>query len=164
MRPTLSCVYGPVEYREYREQLEEIDRILREGKLEELFVCEAVKQFEKKEEFVSWKQRLRYVKSSRLALRCNLARKLTGLGYREFSVRMCESELLQWFCGTAELGYRRGLSKSTLDRFEHWVDKETLGRIGQEVLARMASGDKNLLDADVKVDVSEVFSRKPAPV
>jgi hypothetical protein len=37
------------------------------------------------------------------------------------------------------------------------VDKETLGRIGQEVLARMASGDKNLLDADVKVDVSEVF-------
>ena len=38
LRPALPCVYGPVEFREFRDQLIQIDAFLNEGGIESAFI------------------------------------------------------------------------------------------------------------------------------
>ena len=95
LRPALPCVYGPVEFRDFRAQLMTIDGLLVAGDCEETFVRLALA-----ENAAAWaeatpRQLGRFALTSVLALRCNVARKLTGLSLRDFAVRAAESSLLQ---------------------------------------------------------------------
>lgn len=55
------------------------------------------------------------------ALLCNIARALTQESVREFSKRLADSPLFQWFCRIDQLDVIRVPSKSTLDRYDKIV-------------------------------------------
>jgi len=132
LRPCLPCVYGPVDFREFRDQLIAIDKLLDNGGLEERFVRLADAEHGHHR---SADARQRFAQTSGLALRCNLARKLTALGYREFAVRCAESGLLQWFLRINKVDNIKTPAKSTLERFDKWISAQALSAFNQNVFA-----------------------------
>lgn len=107
------------------------------------------------------KQLERFARTSVLALRCNVARKLTGLAFRDFAVRAAESSLLQWFLRISELDMVCVPAKSTLERFDKWVDEEAMTQIHLKLISQAvqpagvaAAPPLGLLEA---VDPSDVF-------
>jgi hypothetical protein len=85
-----------VDFRDYRDRLVTMDRMLLEGGVEAVFIQAAVTE-NAAGKAASASQLQRYARQSVLALRCNVARLLTGLSFRDFAVRAAESSLLQWF-------------------------------------------------------------------
>jgi len=76
LRPALPCVYGPIDFREFRDQLITIDQLLDTGGVEMRFVRLADAEQGSHRNATA---RMRFAQASSLALRCNIARKLTGL-------------------------------------------------------------------------------------
>lgn len=160
LRPELPCVYGPVDYRVFREQLEQIDRLLDEGGIEADFVRASLAE---RAGAADGCARQSLATQSALALRCNLARKLTGLAYREFAVRAAESSLLQWFLRldlrVDRLGRKRCPAKSTLERYDKWLSAPRMAEFNRRVFAA-ACGEQSradALDLHAPVEADEVF-------
>ncbi len=80
LRLPLPCVYGPLDYKELRAQFEQIDRLLSAGGVEARFVRMADEARTHRDEAT----RKLYARTSALALRCNVARKLLGISFRHF--------------------------------------------------------------------------------
>lgn len=161
LRPALPCIYGPVEFREFRDQFVQIDRMLDEGGIETSFV-----QLARAENAAEWadadaQQLGRFARQSALALRCNVARVLTGLSFRDFAVRAADSSLLQWFLRISEVDYVQAPAKSTLERFSKWVSKETMTQIHLQLVTQATTpaqaGVAQPLHLIESVDASEVF-------
>jgi hypothetical protein len=155
LRPALPCVYGPIDYKEWREQLIQMDHLLQNGELEAEYIRLALAERPQRDAAAC----RRFARISALALRCNLLRKLTGLDYRELSVRMAESHLLQWFIGVNHLDRIKIPAKSTLERFDKWISAETL-EIFNTHLVTAASGVQTrpqALKLHVPIDLDEVF-------
>jgi hypothetical protein len=81
--PELPCIYGPLDYHLFRDLLVEIDRLLLAG-IEARFVTEALALLPPDANATAC---ARCAKHAVLALRCNIARKLTTLDYRDFAVQ-----------------------------------------------------------------------------
>jgi hypothetical protein len=161
LRPALPCVYGPVDFRDYRDRLVTIDQMLLEGGVEAVFIQAAVAENSAEWAAASASQLQRFARHSVLALRCNVARLLTGLSYRDFAVRCAESGLLQWFLRISEVDMVRVPCKSALERYSTWVNKETMTQIHLKLVTQAvapASADTpqplNLIEA---VDAADVF-------
>jgi hypothetical protein len=110
LRPALSTVYGPLDYRELRRQLEEIDHLLQETQTEELLILRFIEKnphFEKKAAFLQ------------KALRTQILLHLTNESYRDLAFRIADSELFRWFIGVNVLDGATTPSKSTIERMEH---------------------------------------------
>lgn len=128
LRPELPNVYGSVEYRNFRDTLVKIDEILTKSGLEDDLCSQALAQQIANDsvtpkEFYNSKQASLHYKKLKHALRCNIARHLTGESYRSFSVRVADSTLFQWFTGINALASRKALSKSSLERYEKCFDE-----------------------------------------
>ena len=128
-RPRLPVVVGNTEYRQYEERLLRMDELLRQSGLvaacEERCTVQWLQQLKTQAARAgkcfhepSAKQLTRYQRLCRQALRCNLARQWIGKEYRQFSLRLAESSLLQWFCQVDRLEQVRVPSKSTLERYD----------------------------------------------
>jgi IS5 family transposase len=142
LRPALPCVYGPLDYREQRDFYERIDGILKISGLEQEFVNLAVVDRGLDVGTTSAKRADRFARMSVLALRSNIARKLTGLDHREFCTRLADSSLLQWFLSVGRVDAVKVFSKSTSDRFGRWVGEETVRAINARFTALLTeSGD-----------------------
>mgnify|MGYP000367033144 CR=1 FL=1 len=161
LRPALPCIYGPVEFREFRDQFVQIDRMLDEGGIETTFV-----QLARAENAAEWanadaQQLGRFARQSALALRCNIARVLTGLSFRDFAVRAADSSLLQWFLRISEVDYVQAPAKSTLERFSKWVSAEMMTQIHLKLVTQAVTpaqaGAPQPLNLIEPVDASEVF-------
>jgi hypothetical protein len=139
LRPALPCVYGPVEFREYRDRLVQIDALLLEGGIEAGFVQVAAAEHATALAGASAKTCERFARTSVLALRCNVARVLTGLSHREFAVRCAESALLQWFLRIGEVERVKAPGKSTLMRFGQWVSEETMTQIHLKLISQAST-------------------------
>jgi hypothetical protein len=129
LRRELPVVMGNVDDQEFRGQLEELDRLLRESGREKEYVEQGLRRQEeeaqreaqekkREPEAPSWKERVRGQKMLRQALRCDVARWLREKEYRRFSRRLAESGLLQWFCPVDRIDAVRVPSKSTLERYD----------------------------------------------
>jgi hypothetical protein len=103
-----------VEFREFRDQLVAIDGLLHEGGIEAAFVQAAALEHAATLAEADAKAWSGFARTSALARRCNVARVLTGLSYREFAVRAAESGLLQWFSRKNEQALARGGIRSGL--------------------------------------------------
>ncbi len=64
--------------------------------------------------------------TARKALRCTIAKELTGLSFRKISCRLADSPLLQQFCLLDEYGIVKVPSKSTLERYEKMLPEELI--------------------------------------
>jgi len=124
LSPALPIVHGNVDYLEFRQTLERIDRLLIDGGVEDHLCRLRLAKHEKGERSLSERSLARLEKHTVRALRCNIARELTQESVREFSTRLADSALLQWFCKIDRLDAVRVPSKSTLDRYDKIVPEE----------------------------------------
>jgi hypothetical protein len=153
----LSCyvptVLGPIEYREWKSQLERIHELLGLSRVEETFQRLSLAQRNQAEQraaekenrpFYQWSpvEQESYQRLCSHALRCNVARTLTGESLRDFGCRLAESGLLQWFCKLDRVGMViRIPGKSALQRYSQWLPEAEMRKVIDTLLAA-ASDDK----------------------
>ncbi len=135
LRPELLTVYGPIEYRIFRSQLEEIDRLLVESKLEDKFLFDTINgEFRRSSEL----SRLR------TALRSNILRTLLNKSCRDLSCDIAGNPLYQWFICIDKFG--NGIttpSKSQIDRFEKIWKKEKIEGLIHSLNFVLASSEES---------------------
>ena len=153
----LSCyvptVLGPIEYREWKSQLERIHELLGLSRVEEMFQRLSLAQRNQAQQraaekenrpFYQWSpvEQESYQRLCSQALRCNVARTLTGESLRDFGCRLAESGLLQWFCKLDRVGMGiRIPGKSALQRYSQWLPEAEMRKVIDTLLAA-ASDDK----------------------
>jgi hypothetical protein len=163
-RPEVPNVYGTLDYREFRDTLIKIDEILIKSDLEHKLVTGALSQYVTNKglsaiKFYNCKEAAFHYKKLKHALRCNIARHLTGESYRQFSIRLADSELFQWFTSISAFGCRKAISKSTLERYEKCFDETLLAKKIREWLAGLADADKALeTGIHNPIDCKKIFS------
>jgi len=161
LRPALPCVYGPVDFHNYCDQLVTIDQMLLAGDVEAAFIQAAVAQNSAEWAAASAAQRQSFARQSALALRCNVARLLTGQSFRDFAVRIAESNVLQWFLRVGEVDRVKVPSKSALERFSKWVPEETMTQIHLKLISQAvtpaSAGAPQPLGLTEVVDLMDVF-------
>ena len=128
-RPELPNVYGTYDYRIFRDILMKMDEMLIKSGLEHDLILEAMTQVDEKNSANLSKlgtiKNLSYrYKILKHALRCNIARHLTGESYRLFSLRLADSTLFQWFTSISAFGSCKAISKSALERYEKYFDEK----------------------------------------
>lgn len=138
--PDIPNVYGASDYREFRNILIKMDHLLCYG-LEDRLIESAMNSWSSAGE----DQTKSHVQSPvfqskilRYALRCNIARHLTGESVRKFSIRLADSSLFQWFTGISGFESRKAASKSTLDRYEKYFDPVMLEKPIKRWLAELS--------------------------
>ncbi len=163
-RPELPNIYGTVDYREFREILIKIDEILIKSNLEYEIVSSTLKQFSENhalnfQEFSQTKKAHFHYQKIKHALRCNIARHLTGESYRLFSIRLADSTLFQWFTGISTFGYRKSLSKSTLERYEKYFDETFVSEKIRQWLAGLSDTNKSKnIGLQYSIDFEKTFT------
>jgi len=162
--PALPNIFGHKDYNEFRDTLVKIDEILTIGGLEDRLVDEALERWltnhNKDEKFRNSKAIVYHWKNLRYALRCNIARHLTGEAVRPFGIRLTDSTLFQWFTGINELSARKAASKSSLSRYAKYFDNELVNNIlcqwQADVLTDVEQSTALGLNAPVQFD--EIFT------
>ncbi len=158
LRPSLPTVEGSVDYRKLRDELLRLDQILLSGP-EQKFVAAATQQWLADLAPVP-KVRpsalVNYQTQSRRALRCNIVRVYLQEGYRDFAAHLADSPLLQRFCLLDEIDIIKVPAKSTLQRYAHWVDVQTLNELIQETL-QQAHHHPEKLQLEQAVDLDACF-------
>ncbi len=146
----LSCyvptVLGPIEYREWKSQLQRIHEVLGLSRVEETFQRLSLAQRNQAEQreaekenrpFYAWSavEQESYQRLCSQVLRCNVARTLTGESLRDFGCRLAESGLLQWFCKLDRLDGVRIPGKSALQRYSQWLPEADMRKVIDTLLA-----------------------------
>jgi len=171
LSPALREVVGNVDYTEFRETLERIDRLLIESGVESEFVrshmeayerdgVEHAKRMGKSPRTISEKERGKVQEHAVKALRCNVVGELTGESTRGLSVRLADSELLQWFCRIDRMDVVRVPSKSTLDRYDKLVPETVVRKLVDRLNGAAASTDADdqaLFDLEKPLDLDALF-------
>jgi len=157
LRPELPNVYGTLDYRTFRDILVKIDEILTHSGLEHEVVSQALTQTAAKNEAdaqqpCSDQQSSFHYKTLRHALRCNIARHLTGESYRLFSLRLADSTLFQWFTGINALSTRKAISKSALERYEKQFNNDFIAKTICQWLSTLSNKSK-ALDAGLTQEI-----------
>ncbi|MDP2815878.1 MAG: hypothetical protein Q8O19_04290 [Rectinemataceae bacterium] len=132
------------DYNDFVCLLENIDDILdktgAEKRLIELALSAADPKNKRKQ---GWIDRFRCY--ARFEIRCNLLRRLQDMDYRAFSVQASDSQAIQWFINRGQVeGFigelsGKGLSKSSLARYDKLVSAEDVGTVVREVCAKVSS-------------------------
>ncbi|MBM4029164.1 MAG: transposase [Planctomycetes bacterium] len=160
LAPRLPTVEGNVDYLTLRQQLERMDELLAQTGAEGDFVAASLQHWQGRAQQplpkVTVRQRQKFQEHSRRALRCNLARTLFGESFRDFSARLADSPLLQWFCGLGRLDVIRVPAKSTLQRYATWLPEEQVrSLVGRVLQAGRAQAAK--LDLAAPLDLDHYF-------
>lgn len=158
LRPALPEIFGAKDYRQFRETLIEMDRILTETRLEDRLIVERINSLDLGEQ--SAKRQQYYWRSTRLALRYSILRALTQQSFRELSSRVADSQIFQWFTHTSFVDGVRPVSKSSAERFEKYF---TLAQISDLVHSlNQAVADKQqakaLLYAEIELRFDRIFA------
>jgi hypothetical protein len=159
LSPALPEVIGNVDYLEFKKTLKRIDGILILTGIEERYVEGRLDEYDKEQAEKAEKNKRparkltgknleRFVKHSVQALRCQLARELTGEGFRPFSCRLADSPLFQWFCRIDRFDKVRVPTKSSLDRYDKQVSEELIRDIKRSCYTRNPSSPEK--DAAIK--------------
>ena len=156
-RPALPMVYGAKDYRDFRDTLLEMDRILVESGIEDAFVRRHLAEHvgtgsERKLGFLA--------KKIRKALRHDILLALSGLSVREFSAKLPDSRLFQWFTGTEQIDGVRPVSKSTVARFEKMFGEGEVARLVHQLNQSVmrAEGSQKLLLRETPPSFDQVFA------
>jgi hypothetical protein len=181
-RPVLPTIEGNVDYLSLREQLTTMDELLRTSGVENEFVRRSLEHWIKTlsesqveqielsgeghsgaiqlEDLVSGKQQQRFQEHSIRALRCSIARTLLVGSFRDFTARLADSPLLQWFCKVGQLDRVKVPAKSTVQRYSTWLPEEDMREVINVLLrkagAAMADG-KQVLDLEEPLDLSAML-------
>ena len=157
-RPALPVVFGAKDYREFRDTLVEMDRILTVTGIEDRMIVQHLKSFaeahpEKQFRQPSYKKRHQ-------ALRYAILLALTGLSYRALSQRVADSTLFQWFTHASKIDGIRPVSKSAIERFEKIFSAEEISQLIHDCNTAVSdpAGAKELLGSEEPLDFDEIFA------
>jgi len=151
-RQELPEVIGNLDYRIFRDRLERIGEIIELGNLDFKIVQYLIEESEharrkesgktgKPENPMSVKEIQLVQKVAREALRCTVARGLTGEAYRVFSAHLADSVLLQKFCYLDNIGGPVKVpSKSTIQRYEQMIPESVIREIVGELNKKASKG------------------------
>ncbi len=99
LRRELPKVTGNVDYTLFEKELKTMDEVIVKSGIEALFVALSSESYvARKGAGVSGQALERHQRQSRSALRCTVLRHILGDSYRDLSMRLAQSELLQLFC------------------------------------------------------------------
>lgn len=151
LRPELSTVYGPKDYTEFRQQLEQIDRLLSESGAEDRFLLDFLNKNGKYENKIPF---------LRKALRSNILLNLTNENYRDLAFRIADSDLFRWFIGVNSLKGDKTPSKSTLQRFEHLWSKEEIAAFIHDFNTQVTDPNQSeeLLFDDNPLEIRDIYA------
>jgi IS5 family transposase len=164
IRPEIFNVYGALDYKEFKETLEKIDKIMTQSGLEHKLVSQALEKYATDHKaapskFYGSKNSNFHYKILRHALRCNIARHLTGESYRVFAIRLADSELFRWFTNINEFVSRKATSKSSLERYEKHFDEEQISEAIRIFMSGLSTQEKALQSGlHQAIDCTEIFS------
>ena len=158
----IMTVFGPVEFRTWKKQIERIDDLLKLSGAEAMFQrLSLAKRFEEEKLAAEKKNRpattmssdaqANYQRRCSQALRCVLAQTLLAddlqCAYnscaRAFACRLTESQLLQKFCKLDHLEDLKIPGKSQLQRYGQWLPEEDMRRIVDTLLASAIAVDED---------------------
>lgn len=127
LRPDLPHIFDNIDYKNFRESLIKIDEILDKGQLEDQLIESAIQKWldssdKNQAELMNSTAYPKLWKHYQFALRCSIARILIGESFRQFSVRLSDSHLFQWFTQIHPLTNKKSISKSALERFSKMFD------------------------------------------
>lgn len=171
LSPALRVVVGNVDYSEFRETLSRIDRLLMVSGIEAEFVrshmeaygkdvAAAAKRAGEPPRRISAKEWGKVSEHAVKALRCNVVRELTGESARGLSIRMADSELLQWFCRIDRVDVVRVPSKSALDRYEKLAPETVVRKVVDQlngVAASTGEDGQSTLELEKPLDIEALF-------
>lgn len=163
--PALPVVFAGKDYREYRADLETVDRILKQSGIENEIIFSKIqeedsKRIENNKDPFSSKRKQTRFKILLMALRYSLLLGHTGMGKRVLARVVADSILFQWFTGTNGLDGIHPVSKSTLDRFEKLYSEEEIRNIVHKInlVASEEKSAQELLYAETSIRFDKVFS------
>lgn len=151
LRPPLSTVYGPLDYMEFRSQLEQIDRLLCNSNAEERFIVNFIKMNE------NYARKIPFLHT---ALRTQILLHLTNESYRNLAYRLADSELFRWFIGVNALAGARTPSKSTIQRMEHIWSKEEITALIHDINRTVCDPAKSdeLLHSENAIEIKDLYA------
>jgi hypothetical protein len=151
----LPIVQGNKDYRDHKELLQNIDRLLGSSGIESAVQeQEIIKATALADKPLSKKDRKRVQLWTSHALRCNLVRLLSHESFRNLAVHLAESPLLQNFCQLSEFDRVRIPSKSTLQAYSEAFDEKQIRDI---VSALNLATQTGVLGFSKKPDLSIVL-------
>ena len=159
-RPDIPNVYGASDYREFRAVLLHMDTMLNAGMAEDL-VRKWLEKWESARDGVVTPGRLALMwRYAHYVLRCNVARHLMWLSFRDFSVRLADSELLQWFCSISVWGQRKACSKSSLERYDKWFATADVEDAVRQLLSHLQEPEQAeaLVGREAGLRFDEIFA------
>jgi hypothetical protein len=143
LRPALPVVFGAKDYRQFRDTLVEMDRILTVSGIEDRFIRERMSALG--HGGFSAKRRQSHWRTTRLALRYSILRALTQETFRVLSRQVADSHIFQWFTHTSFVDGVRPVSKSSAERFEKFFTPEQIGDLVHSL--NQAAADKQQAEA-----------------
>lgn len=140
LRPVLPTIIGNRDYQLFEELLIRMDRILWLSHLQTGFCERWVAQWRTglKQGDPSGKQEAQQAQIAGVAFRCILLRQLLNASYRQMSIRLAQCPLFQWFCGLDHLGGIKVPGKSSLQRFEEFLDADVVRQSVEELIGLAA--------------------------
>lgn len=171
LSPALRVVVGNVDYSEFKERLQRIDELLITSGAEEQFVRLRMSEYEKEgaayarrmggePRKISAKERAKVQEHAVRAMRCTVVRELTSETARGLSIRLAQSDLLQWFCRIDRVDVVRVPTKSTLDRYEKLVPEELVRQVVDRlngVAASTGEEGQSMLGLEEPADTGALF-------
>ena len=145
------------DYHEYKSLLTRIDEILHLAGMDFEFAEHYINQLsDDPENKLTARQIEKYSKYAVTGLRCMIIKHLTGAGFRELSVRLAESTLLQWFCQIGGVDKIQVPSKSQLQRYSVCVSEAYIRSFIQELFDKV-SGSNNILNLDSPFNAEDIY-------
>jgi hypothetical protein len=130
LAPILPRVKASKDYRDRKALLEQCDDLLKQSEIEIQLQETALKKAQEQSSSALSEKRKRQIQSwTSQALRCNIARILTGDSLRQFAVHLAESSLLQQFCKLIRFDTVHVPSKSTLQEYSEAFEAEEIERV-----------------------------------
>ncbi len=171
LSPALREVIGNVDYTKFRKTLERMDEILKTSGAESRFVRLRMEGYEKDvardsrrkgkaPRKISVKERANVQQHAVRAMRCNVVRNLLDESARGLSLRLAQSDLLQWFCRVDWVDQIRVPTKSTLDRYEKVVPESVVREVVDVLNGKAASTGKegqSELGLEKPLDIEALF-------
>lgn len=153
LRRELPNVYGSLDYREQVEVYKRIDLLLARSGVETTLLNSVLHTRH-------GRNTDKLVNRILHALRSAILMRLSGLDYREFSCRLADSILFQWFTFCGEFGLCNASSKSSLQRYVNLFDQKELSDVIHELISQAASADAGIRLGDLNeaLALDDVFA------
>lgn len=169
LRPTIPTIYGPLDYRIFHSQLEEMDFLLQESGLEDKFIVDSINRDNKIRECIKNDSSAKNISGVQLrsanvnkiftALRVNILNSLLNESCRDLAFRLADSSLCQWFIGVAGEMYDKTPSKSTIKRYENMWHKDDITKLVNSLNNKIGDSEnsKTLLSSEMPLDFTHYY-------